>query len=53
MMAWSPMLCIPTWQMLLNNNDEPPLVRKGKGWISICVWYKGVTHWRSVQKQTI
>lgn len=40
-MALSPMLCIPTWQMLLNNNDEIPLVRKGKGGLFICVWHTG------------
>lgn len=30
-MALSSILFIPTWQMLLNNNDELPLMRMGKG----------------------
>lgn len=42
MMALSPTLFISTWQMLLNNSDELPLVRKGKGGLSICVWHKRV-----------
>lgn len=36
MMALGSMLFIPTWQMLLNNNDERPQMRKGKGGISKC-----------------